>query len=1182
MSFNFKKISDLNRYTSEFKERMNDIYKEYFDHIKESIREKANKTYNAKYNNIFNEEIYRVIEKRYSYEYLPYLYQIEVTDHEYDTEIFNEYMEKWYNLDEDQIKEEINSEISAIRDYASYVEENETLIDNQIMAIDECLAMIVIKEKEFIEKYKIYKDIYYEAEAIKQTNNSNTINDETLGEFDYRELKSITDKFIKNTVGLFGTTKKRCIDLQLFKYRLFNTLNDILYSKKKSFESLILKANSMDHAISQILEDRKSRFIEREELFINDDVYSCDNEYVIDQIINLFKEYINKLIFYKFIDIEDESDEFNLERNKYINFAIIDNPVYIELMNNISNLNFKSKFLEVVQDLEFNNGINLRNVRINVELEENLSVFWNNKFRREEIKIYINSIISNLTTGISEAIVHNILIDKRYAGKYFTQFNEIRNLNSKIFGEKIFMNEYEINNILSILNDEIIRITHNKLNNKYDNIHQYNKENHQLAEPIRLITIIGGSNIISKHNVELLTNIAINGPKCGINLLIDYEEDFIDNIYLNYINTLKQYMTVFNVEEKMIGIEGTNINFNEFNVLENKNNIYNLLKEKALYISEKEKKALNLNSIGSDCISDNVAEELIIPIGKNNKGEVQSIRFGKGVSHHGLIAGQTGSGKSTLLHTIILSSIKNYEPEDLNIYLMDFKEGIEFKIYADHKIPHIKLIALESQVEFGESILEFMIEEIQSRGRLFKENGVENLKSYKEKTGKKLPRILMIIDEFTNLFNVTNGRAITGNNAQLMKKIILQGRAFGVNVLMASQSIRDTSDSTLTPETIEQMAVRIGLKCTDKDAAALMGSENFELNRLGSEMGLAIYNNENGRGENSKFKIAYCDNDEKKEIIKAVANRYVDRYETYKCRVFDGNSSVDVANDINSVFNDDSAIRKNTLFHEVWLGEPIKIGEDVSIKFTQGQNNLLIISNRDIQSQRILTYSIISIIRQVRLQEKTYDLAAISLLDYNYNIGDNSIAFNHIIEGNKDLIQTMDDDSAKNIITNLYKEFVRRRDNNLFKENPMYLMINGLQKARDILIKSKSRPFSLLDPIDSDENELGVMDMFEALIKDGGDFGIFLIMTCDTYRSYGRVIDKIGYWLKESINLKIAFNMSSDDGEKFIGEQSVESLNENTAILYDDVTGIKNKFRIYSEPTKEWIADRYTNNKINI
>ncbi|MGN0108191.1 MAG: FtsK/SpoIIIE domain-containing protein [Hominilimicola sp.] len=49
-------------------------------------------------------------------------------------------------------------------------------------------------------------------------------------------------------------------------------------------------------------------------------------------------------------------------------------------------------------------------------------------------------------------------------------------------------------------------------------------------------------------------------------------------------------------------------------------------------------------------------------------------------SHHGIIAGATGSGKSTLLHTLIISSMMNYSPDELHLYLMDFKSGTEFKI----------------------------------------------------------------------------------------------------------------------------------------------------------------------------------------------------------------------------------------------------------------------------------------------------------------------------------------------------------------------------------------------------------------------------------------------------------------------------------------------------------------------
>ena len=55
--------------------------------------------------------------------------------------------------------------------------------------------------------------------------------------------------------------------------------------------------------------------------------------------------------------------------------------------------------------------------------------------------------------------------------------------------------------------------------------------------------------------------------------------------------------------------------------------------------------------------------------------------------HNIAIAGKTGSGKSNTIHIIILNIIK-YPPSELELYLIDFKKGVEFKIYATHKIPH--------------------------------------------------------------------------------------------------------------------------------------------------------------------------------------------------------------------------------------------------------------------------------------------------------------------------------------------------------------------------------------------------------------------------------------------------------------------------------------------------------------
>ena len=117
------------------------------------------------------------------------------------------------------------------------------------------------------------------------------------------------------------------------------------------------------------------------------------------------------------------------------------------------------------------------------------------------------------------------------------------------------------------------------------------------------------------------------------------------------------------------------------------------------------------------------AQKLSIPVGIGDRDEVVSLELGEGSSHHGLIAGATGSGKSTLLHTIIMSSMLKYSPDQLQLYLMDFKSGTEFNIYESVKLPHIRLLALDAMQEFGESILEELVREMEQRANLFQKHG---------------------------------------------------------------------------------------------------------------------------------------------------------------------------------------------------------------------------------------------------------------------------------------------------------------------------------------------------------------------------------------------------------------------------------------------------------------------------
>ena len=76
-------------------------------------------------------------------------------------------------------------------------------------------------------------------------------------------------------------------------------------------------------------------------------------------------------------------------------------------------------------------------------------------------------------------------------------------------------------------------------------------------------------------------------------------------------------------------------------------------------------------------------EGLIVPIGCGASGNsIVELSIGDATPHY-LIGGTTGSGKSNLLHNLIMSACSRYSPDELRVYLLDFKEGVEFSQYAN-------------------------------------------------------------------------------------------------------------------------------------------------------------------------------------------------------------------------------------------------------------------------------------------------------------------------------------------------------------------------------------------------------------------------------------------------------------------------------------------------------------------
>ncbi len=141
-------------------------------------------------------------------------------------------------------------------------------------------------------------------------------------------------------------------------------------------------------------------------------------------------------------------------------------------------------------------------------------------------------------------------------------------------------------------------------------------------------------------------------------------------------------------------------------------------------------------------------------LGKAGATKRQHFTLGHGTSQHVLIAGRTGSGKSTLMHALITNLALNYSPDEIDLYLIDFKKGVEFKVYATQELPHASVVAIESEREFGISVLERLDAELRLRADRFRDAGVQDLSGYRNLPGAPpLPRILLVVQRVPGVFH---------------------------------------------------------------------------------------------------------------------------------------------------------------------------------------------------------------------------------------------------------------------------------------------------------------------------------------------------------------------------------------------------------------------------------------------
>ena len=172
-------------------------------------------------------------------------------------------------------------------------------------------------------------------------------------------------------------------------------------------------------------------------------------------------------------------------------------------------------------------------------------------------------------------------------------------------------------------------------------------------------------------------------------------------------------------------------------------------------------------------------------VGKDIAGKVVVADIAK--MPHLLVAGATGSGKSVCINTLIMSIIYKADPENVKLILVDPKV-VELSVY--NGIPHL-MIPVVTDPKKAAGALNWAVAEMEKRYKLFAEYNVRDLKGFNEKVEKgetaadvqkKLPQIIIIIDELADLMMVAPGE-VEGAICRLAQL----ARAAGLHLILATQ-----------------------------------------------------------------------------------------------------------------------------------------------------------------------------------------------------------------------------------------------------------------------------------------------------------------------------------------------------------------------------------------------------------
>ena len=496
-----------------------------------------------------------------------------------------------------------------------------------------------------------------------------------------------------------------------------------------------------------------------------------------------------------------------------------------------------------------------------------------------------------------------------------------------------------------------ILATQNVIQGREDSLIEFRRSVQRPIESYQLVVLVMDMGMIGKDLMALLTRLMRSGPAYGISFLI------VSTTYITMqtsdgreiersIRTIAPNITVLEPSPGCVAIEGGSpVKYAAVSAEQ-------IIQESEAFVDKIRTAQLptvrfaelhDMNRIWTE----NSTEGLTFCVGKYGINNME-ITIGDEINqrHNAIITGAVGQGKSNLISVIIHSLCMRYSPKELQMYLLDFKEGVTFKAFSNigqpDYLPHAKALGLESDVSFGLAVLNSLYHEYQKRMKLLKENNAKSIRELRKRFPDMLmPRIVVVIDEFQMMFGDDNQ---TGQKiADMLEKSVRLFRAAGIHFILASQTLVGNMALAHNKDSIfSQIPIRIALKNSESEARAVLSMTNAAAAFLRPRE--SVVNLDYGElSQNRKTVIAFAD----ETVLRPIRRRMWELARAYTVApyVFESERRITVSKGIDVI----RALQESAKAPAAVIGDRISIdGERVSLPMPhEPGRNIAVIGSPD-------------------------------------------------------------------------------------------------------------------------------------------------------------------------------------------------------------------------------------------